>query len=96
MKIDIKKEARKYILRKQKKLIPRWWLNDDILYSMFSGFAEEMLKKRSKDFHEWMEKENWVKHSSGDFYYRNLKEFSDWPPDETSTIDKLYEQFNEL
>ena len=96
MKIDIKKEARKYILRKQKKLFPKWWLNDTLLYTMFSGFAETMLKKRCKEFHEWMVKEKWHKHSSGEFYYRNLRDFHDWPPDETSTIDKLYKQFSEL
>lgn len=55
-----------------------------------------MLKKMCKDFHEWMVKENWYKHSSGEYYYRNFKDFSKWPPDETSTIDELYDKFTEL
>jgi len=68
---------------------------DEYFESQNDKYFPNILKKTSKDFHEWMVKENWYKHSSGEYYYRNFKDFSKWPPDETSTFDELYNEFNE-
>lgn len=45
-------------------------------------------------FHEWMIKENWKKHSSGEYYYRNgPRNDNQWPPKETATEEELLAEF---
>jgi hypothetical protein len=40
----------------------------------------------------WVHEQGWHKHSSGEYYYKS-KDFHQWPPDESITIEDLKVQF---
>ena len=42
-------------------------------------------------FSEFMKE--WHPHSSGDYYYKNDKDFHKWPPDHTATKEELLDKF---
>ena len=44
-------------------------------------------------FHNWMIKECWHLHSSGEYYYQNKRDFLAWPPEATATEDELLNMF---
>ncbi len=43
-------------------------------------------------FHEWMLKQGWTKHSSGEYWYKSKNQHQ-WPPDETADEEELLEKF---
>jgi hypothetical protein len=64
---------------------------NDLTMSMEDDTEPQVGKELAWAFVTFMR--DWHPHSSGEYYYKNDKDFHQWPPDHTATKEELLSKF---